>query len=148
MKRLSTIWVVAVLMGAMWSIALAGGEQKPHETELIFGSIDEAKFEEVVPGVSKAALWGDHDEGPYGAFTRFEPGTDNGMHTHTNDVRIVVLEGAYVYKDDAGEKRVGSGDFIQIPGGTKHWSGGDEESGALFYEESPGGFDLVPASRD
>lgn len=145
MKRVFTILAMAVVLTATWAIGLAQDQQqKPTKNELIVVSADEAKFKEVVPGVSKAVLWGDHDKGPYGAFTRFKPGLDNGMHTHTNDVWIVVIEGAYVYRDDAGEKRVGSGDFIRIPGGTKHWSGGATE-GALFYEESSGKFDLVPA---
>jgi mannose-6-phosphate isomerase-like protein (cupin superfamily) len=112
---------------------------------LIFVPADAAKFKEVVPGVSKAVLWGDHDNGPYGAFTKFVPGLDAGMHTHTNDVWIIVLKGAYRYKDDTGEKRVGPGDFIWIPGGMKHWSGEDAKEGTFFYEESSGKFDLVPA---
>jgi len=29
--------------------------------------------------------------------------------------------------------------------GHKHWGGGDKEEGALFYTESSGKFDLVPA---
>lgn len=112
--------------------------------EVIFVPDEKADFKEVVPGVSKALLWGDDDKGPYGAFTKFVPGFDAGMHMHTNDVWIVVLKGAYVYKDDSGEKRVGSGDFIRVPGGTKHWSGGDAKEGVFFYEESVGKFDLVP----
>jgi quercetin dioxygenase-like cupin family protein len=91
-----------------------------------------------------AVLWGNDDRGPYGAFTRFVPGFDAGMHMHTNDSRIVVIKGAYLYKDASGEKRVGPGDFIWIPGGTKHWSGGDANEGALFYNEQPGKFDLMP----
>jgi quercetin dioxygenase-like cupin family protein len=67
------------------------------------------------------------------------------MHTHTNDVWIVVLKGAYLYKDEAGEKRVGTGDYLRVPGGHKHWSGGDKNEGALFYEEASGKFDLIPA---
>jgi len=55
------------------------------------------------------------------------------------------VKGAYLYKDDAGEKRVGPGDFLRVPGGHKHWSGGDAKEGALFYEESSGKFDLIPA---
>jgi len=91
-----------------------------------------------------AVLWGDAETGPHGAMTRFVPRFDAGIHTHANDARIVVIKGAYLYKDDAGEKRVGPGDFISIPGGTKHWSGGDENEGALFYNEMAGKFDLIP----
>jgi quercetin dioxygenase-like cupin family protein len=111
----------------------------------VFATADEAKYKEVAPGVSKALLWGSAEKGAYGAFTKFKPGADNGMHTHTNDVWIVVIKGAYLYKDDAGEKRVGPGSFIRIPGKHKHWSGGDAKEGALFYEEASGKFDLIPA---
>ena len=119
----------------------------PFEPAIIvtFVSADEAKYKEVVPGVSKAVLWGNPDKGSYGAFTKFTPGLDNGMHAHTNDVWLVVIKGAYLYKDDAGQKRVSAGKFIRIPAKTKHWSGGDAKEGALFYEEASGKFDLVPA---
>jgi quercetin dioxygenase-like cupin family protein len=96
-------------------------------------------------GVSMEVLWGDPDKGAHATFTKFEAGYDAGMHTHTNDVWIAGIKGAYLYKDDAGEKRVGPGDFLRVPGGHKHWSGGDKTGGALFYEEGAGKFDLIPA---
>ena len=146
MKRSLTFLVLAAALAFMWSIGFVHGQQEqPKKKELIFIPAEEAEFKEVVPGVSKAVLWGDHDKGPYGAFTKFVSGYDAGMHSHTNDVWIVVLKGAYLYKDDAGEKRVGPRGFMRIPGGTKHWSGGEPKEGALFYEESSGKFDLVPA---
>jgi quercetin dioxygenase-like cupin family protein len=147
MKRTLTSFLgVAVGLAVACTIGFAQGQQQqPKKKALIFVPADKATFKEVVRGVSKAVLWGDHDKGPYGAFTKFAPGLDAGMHTHTNDVWIVVLKGAYLYKDDAGEKRVGPGDFIRIPAKHKHWSGGDAKEGALFYEESSGKFDLVVA---
>jgi len=96
-------------------------------------------------GASMAALWGYIDKGPHATFTKFAAGYDAGMHTHTNDVWIVGIKGAYLYKDEAGEKRVGPGDFLRVPGGHKHWSGGDKTEGALFYEEASGMFDTMPA---
>ena len=96
-------------------------------------------------GVSMAVLWGDPDNGAHGTFTKFAPGYEAGMHTHTADVSLVVIKGAYLYKDEAGEKRVGPGDFIRILGGHKHWSGGDKTEGALFYQEGSQKFDLIPA---
>jgi hypothetical protein len=42
-------------------------------------------------------------------------GTTRGC-THASDVWLAVIKGAYLYKDDVGEKRVG------------HWSGGDQRS--------------------
>ena len=113
---------------------------------VIYVAADSATFKQSpAGGVSMATLWGDPDRGAHGTYTKFDPGYDAGMHTHTSDVWIVVVKGAYLYKDEAGDKRVGPGDFLRVPGGHKHWSGGDKTEGALFYEEGSGKFDLKPA---
>jgi quercetin dioxygenase-like cupin family protein len=126
--------VVACSLG----VAVAQSKKEP-----VFVESEKAEFKEVVPGVKKKILWGNHDVGPYGAFTKFDPGLTNPLHTHTNEVRIVVLKGAYIYKPQNGnERRVGAGSYISIPGGAVHVSRGDPKEGALFYEESPGKFDL------
>lgn len=139
---------ILLLMVAVASVAglvgLARSQDDGKKSDLIFASAEKATFKEVVPGVSKSPVWGDVEKGAYGAFTKFKPGQDNGMHSHTNDTWIVGIKGAYVYRDDDGEKRVTAGSFIRIPGGKKHWSGGDAKEGALFYEEANGKFDLVP----
>lgn len=137
---------MAAALAVTWPIGVVQShEGQFKKKELIFVSAKEAEFEEVSPGASKAIVWGDPVKGPYGAFTKFVPGFDAGIHTHTNDVWLVVLKGTYLYKDDAGEKRVGPGGFIRIPGRKEHWSGGDTKAGALFYEESSGKFDKIPA---
>lgn len=143
MKRsLLVVGVAAALMVA-WSVGRVQGQA---EGKVIFASADQASFTAMGGGgVSMAAIWGDANAGAHGTFTKFVPGFDAGMHTHTNDVWIVGIKGAYLYKDDAGEKRVGPGDFLRVPGGHKHWSGGDAKQGALFYEESSGKFDQIPA---
>ncbi|HET6202902.1 MAG TPA: DUF4437 domain-containing protein [Planctomycetota bacterium] len=146
MRNAGFFVVVAALAGlaAAWSTRTSA-ESQGEKKGTIFASAEKAEFKEFVPGASRATIWGDPDKGAYGAFTKFKPGFDAGMHTHTNDVRIVVLHGAYVYRTDAGETRVEHGCFFSIPGGTKHWSGGDAKDGALFYQEGTGKFDLNPA---
>jgi quercetin dioxygenase-like cupin family protein len=136
--------VAVVIAGSM---GIAHSETKSaKKKELIYVSAEQATFKEApMAGVSMAVLWGDPDKGAHGTFTKFAPGYDAGTHTHTSDVWLVVLKGAYLYKDDAGEKRVGPGEFIRIPGGHKHWSGGDKTEGALFYQEGSGKFDKIPA---
>jgi len=146
MQRSLLMIGVAVALLFAWSIGRMQGQAEGEK--VIFVSAKDAKFS-VSPngasGASMAPIWGDANMGAHGTFTKFVPGFDAGMHTHTNDVWLVVIKGAYLYKDDAGEKRVGPGDFIRVPGGHKHWSGGDKKEGALFYEESSGKFDLIPA---
>lgn len=143
-----------IVIGAVAAISvpgLVGVAQSETESgkkkDVIYVSSEQATYTEMRPGVTMAVLWGDRDKGRHGTFTKFEPGYDAGMHTHTNDVWLVVLKGAYLYKDDAGEKRVGPGEFIRIPGRHKHWSGGDKTEGALFYQEGSGKFDLIPAKE-
>lgn len=144
MKRSVLVVGVAAALMLAWSIGRVQGQQAGGK--VVFASPDKASFSEMPGGgVSMAAIWGDSDKEAHGTYTKFKPGYDAGMHSHTNDVWIVVVKGAYLYKDDAGEKRVAAGDFIRVPGGHKHWSGGDKKEGALFYEESSGKFDLIPA---
>jgi len=146
MKRSLMMVMVAVLIVAAWSIGRLQGQSA--DAKLIFVSASHANFSQLPDSkgfVSMAPIWGDSNAGAHATFTKFTPGYDAGMHTHTNDVWIVVVKGAYLYKDDAGAKRVGAGDFLRVPGGHKHWSGGDKKEGALFYEESSGKFDLIPA---
>ena len=145
-KTLLTVGVATTLM-MVWSIGRMQGQQDQSKGKVIFVSADQANFYDRGNGVSMAAIWGDADKGAHATFTKFAPGYDAGMHTHTNDVWIVVVKGAYLYKDDVIDKRlvVGPGSFLRVPGGMKHWSGGDPKEGALFYEESSGKFDLIPA---
>jgi quercetin dioxygenase-like cupin family protein len=142
MKRSLLVAGVAVAMMAAWSVGRVHGQNEMKK--VVYVSSDQANYTGRVKGASMAKIWGDPDKGAHGTFTKFDPGQDSGMHTHTNDVWIVVVKGAYLYKDDAGEKRVAAGDFLRVPGGHKHWSGGDAKEGALFYEESSGKFDLIP----
>jgi quercetin dioxygenase-like cupin family protein len=138
---------VAALIIAAASLGVVQAQKESSKKSVTYVASEHAKFtKSPKPGSSMAVVWGDPDKGAHGTFTKFVPGYDAGMHTHTNDVSLVVIKGAYLYKDDAGEKRVGPGDFIKIPGGHKHWSGGDKTEGALFYEEGSGKFDVIPAN--
>jgi quercetin dioxygenase-like cupin family protein len=148
MKNSSIVSGIAALILVAASLGVAQAQKESTKAKKVtYVSSEQATFKAMKESkdVSMAVLRGDPDKGPHGTFTRFAPGYDAGMHTHTNDVSIVVIKGAYLYKDDAGEKRVGPGDYLRVPGGHKHWSGGDKTEGALFYEEGSGKFDIIPA---
>ena len=143
MKKSLRVSAVAALTIA---VALVGVARAQKNKQVIYVSSAQATYKlSPTGGVSMQVLRGDPDKGPHATFTKFDPGYDAGMHTHTNDVSLVVIKGAYLYKDEAGEKRVGPGEFLLVPGGHKHWSGGDKTEGALFYQEGSGKFDLIPA---
>ena len=138
MQAKSVTVLGVALVACSLGVAVAQGKK-----EAVFVESGKAEFKEVVPGVKKKILWGNDDAGPYGAFTKFNPGQTNPLHTHTNEVRVVVLQGAYIYKPQNGnERRVGPGSYLSIPASDVHTSRGDPKEGALFYEESPGKFDL------
>ena len=125
-------------------VAFVGVAHAQKGKQVIYASSEQGTYKPM-NGVAMNVIVGDPDKGPHATFTKFDPGFDAGMHSHTNDLSIVVIKGAYLYKDEAGEKRVGPGEFVFVPGGHKHWSGGDKTEGALFYEEGPGKFDRVAA---
>ena len=128
MKKVVVSGVMSlIVVVASLGVAQAQKESSTNKKNVIYVAAEQATFKQSpMAGVSMAVLWGDPDKGPHGTFTKFEPGYDAGMHTHTSDVWLVVIKGAYLYKDDEGEKRVGPGDFIRVSGGHKHWSGGDK----------------------
>ncbi|HZQ20389.1 MAG TPA: DUF4437 domain-containing protein [Terriglobales bacterium] len=143
MKRsLLSVGFVAVVVMA-WALGRLQGQEG---NGVLF--VDSAKANYSAMGGNSAVMttpiWGDSSKGAHATFTKFKPGYDAGWHTHTNDTWLVVIKGAYLYKDENGEKRVAAGDFIRVPGGHKHWSGGDKTQGALFYEEGADKFDFNP----
>ncbi len=141
---METALIVSGIGAMAFATATVGFAQAKADTAA-YATADRAAFKEIMPGVSIATVWGDPDTGAHGTLTKFAPGYDAGMHTHTNGLTAVVIKGAYLYRDEAGEKRVAAGEVIYIAGGHKHWSGGDKAEGALFFEESCGKFDKIDA---
>jgi mannose-6-phosphate isomerase-like protein (cupin superfamily) len=138
-------WRLVAIVGAFGTGAVLGASAARGQTAAVHVDSATAAYKELAPGASAALVWGDMDKGPYGAFTKFVPGANFALHTHSSDIRIVVLKGAYVYKPEKGaEVRVGAGQYIFIPGGDRHVSGGDAKEGAVFYQTSAGKFDLNP----
>jgi len=145
MKRSLFVLGIGFAIALSWQLGRMQGQAQ--NDGALYVSPEHATFSSMPggTGVSTAPIWGNANTGAHATFTKFAPGYDAGMHTHTNDVWIVGIKGAYLYKDEKGEKRIGPGVFLRVPGGHKHWSGGDKKEGALFYEESSGKFDLIPA---
>jgi quercetin dioxygenase-like cupin family protein len=139
-RSLRGVAIVGALgVGAFLGVVAAQGKKAVHVDSA------QATYKELAPGASGSVVWGDMDNGPHGTFTKFVPGASFPLHTHTSDMRIVVLKGAYVYKPENGpEVRVSAGHYLFIPGGDRHVSGGDAKEGALFYSTSDGKFDLNP----
>ena len=140
---IATTSFALVLVGIL-TAAMAQDTKGPQKNEVKFVCAEEAKFKEMAPGASRCPISGDAEKGAYRAFTKFPPAASFALHTHPNDIDIVVVKGAYVYKPEKGEeRRVGPGCYLHIPAGDRHVSGGDPKDGALFYEESQSKFGLA-----
>src|SRR5260370_34562643 len=130
MKKSLIVLAVAASIVVAGSVGVA---QAQKAKKVVYVSSEKAAY---TPrpggGPSMHILRGDPEKGSHATFTKFEPGFDAGMHTHTNDVSIVVIKGAYLYKDDDGEKRVGPGDYLSIPAGPRHWGGCHNIAGRLL----------------
>ncbi len=70
------------------------------------------------PGVKVADLWGDHAKGAFGALFKLPAGFAAPLHTHTHDMKVVIVSGTYIQAPDGKpEFRLGPGSFFMQPGG-------------------------------
>jgi len=100
------------------------------------------------PGVKIADLWGDHAKGAFGAFLKLPAGFAAPLHTHTHDMKVVIVSGTYL-QAPAGkaEVRLGPGSYMLQPGGNyQHTTSCDKSADCVFFVESSGAFDLKPVA--
>ncbi len=98
------------------------------------------------PGVKVADLWGNHANGAYGALFKLPAGFAAPLHTHTYDMKVVILSGTYIQAPEGRpEFRLGPGSYFMQPGGDyRHTTSCDKASDCVFFVESKGKFDLKP----
>jgi hypothetical protein len=98
------------------------------------------------PGVKVADLWGNHANGTFGAFFKLPAGFAAPLHTHTYDIKVVIVSGTYIQAPEGRpEFRLGPGSYFMQPGGDyRHTTTCDKTSDCVFFLESKGKFDLKP----
>lgn len=98
------------------------------------------------PGVKVADLWGNHAKGAFGAFFTLPAGFAAPLHTHTYDMKVVIISGTYIQAPEGkSEFRLGPGSYFMQPGGNyRHTTSCDKASDCVFLVESKGKFDLKP----
>jgi anti-sigma factor ChrR (cupin superfamily) len=98
------------------------------------------------PGVKVADLWGNHANGAFGALFRLPAGFAAPLHTHTHDMKVVIISGTYIQVPEGKpEFRLGPGSYFLQPGGSyRHTTTCDKASDCVFFVDSKGPFDLKP----
>ena len=96
------------------------------------------------PGVKIADVWGNHAKGAYGAFFKLPAGFAAPLHTHTHDMKVVIVSGTYIQSPERKpEFRLGPGSYFMQPGGSyRHTTTCDKAADCVFFAESNGKFDL------
>lgn len=98
--------------------------------------------------VSMAVVWGDPGKGAHGAFHKFKPGFTAGLHTHSADMKLVVVSGTMIASTEGGtEKKLGPGSYEYQPHGVKHVTKCDTGSECVIFVVASGKFDLTPAEE-
>ena len=123
------------------------GEQKEETTPPMMVAFSDLKWSALPerPGMQFATLSGDPKTGAYTQMRKVPAGTDNGLHSHSSDIKNVIISGVwYTGTDAATAKDFGPGSVILMPGNWVHVSGCRAGSECVFYQEGKGKFDFKP----
>ena len=139
----SALATAVIGQGAAGAEAAAAATPVPKSSaDLVWTDLDPVG----APGVKIAALWGNHQNGPFGAFFKLPAGFKAPLHTHTHEMKLVIVSGTYIQGPEGQQEfRLGPGSYLLQPGGNyKHTTSCDQASECLFFVESDGAFDLQP----
>lgn len=152
MKSRTTLTLVMTiglpLAGLAQAKTVAKPAPKPPESRLVVMPAGDMKWSDLdpkgAPGVKVADLWGNHATGPFGALLKLPAGFAAPLHTHTYDMKVVIVSGTYIQAPDGKpEFRLGPGSYFLQPGGNyRHTTTCDAASECVFLVESKGPFDL------
>ena len=123
------------------------GDQKEEPTAPLMVSFSELKWIALPerPGMQFATVSGDPKTGAYTQIRKVPAGTDNGLHSHSSDIKNVIISGVwYTGTGAATAKDFGPGSIVLMPGNWVHVSGCRAGSECVFYQEGKGKFDFKP----
>jgi hypothetical protein len=110
-------------------------------TDLTWTELPERK------GMQFAVLSGDPKTGAYTQIRKVPAGTDNPLHSHSSELKNVIISGVWYTGPDAASARdFGPGSVVMMPADWLHVSGCRPGSDCVFYQEGTGKFDFVPAA--
>ncbi len=141
-SRLATVTVIAMAAALFLPRAARGDEARKASAV----ATDALKWEELsakATGVKIATVSGEYTKGAWAGFIKFPAGSKSGIHTHSSDLKIVVVSGTFHYGDTPEtERNYVAGSYVFIPANLPHSN--SQPEGALMYAEQPGKFDNNP----
>jgi len=101
------------------------------------------------PETSIAAVWGDPAKGAHGAFHRFAAGFVAPLHTHSSDLRLVVISGTFAWAgEDGKETTLPPGSYFYEPRGFRHVTKCLDGSDCVAFVVANGKFDVKLVDRN
>ena len=145
-----TVLIVLALPAVLLGQAKGKRSARTADSRLVIMPAADLKWTDLdparAPGVKVADLWGNHTKGAFGAFFKFPAGFAAPLHTHTNDMKVVIVSGTFVQAPEGKpEFRLGPGSYFLQPGGNyRHTTSCDAAAECVFFVEGRGKFDLKP----
>jgi quercetin dioxygenase-like cupin family protein len=147
--------VVMVVAGMLTMAALADEPARPTASGKEVGkplmvSYTELKWIELPErkGMQFTVLSGDPKTGAYTQMRKVPAGSDNPLHTHSSELKNVIISGVwYTGADSSSARDFGPGSIIVMPANWVHVSGCRAGSECVFYQEGSGKFDFRPAAE-
>jgi uncharacterized RmlC-like cupin family protein len=141
-SRLLTVTVIAIA-AALLPTRAAGGDEMHKAAAMSADALTWQEMSAKGSGVMIATVSGDYTQGAWAGFVRFPAGSKSGVHTHSSDIKIVVVSGTFHYGSTPDtEKTYGAGSYVFIPANVPHSN--SQPEGAVLYGEQPGKFDSKP----
>ena len=129
-------------------LAQEGGQKVESKTPLMVSFAD-LKWVELPErkGMQFAVLTGNPKIGAYTQIRKVSAGTDNPLHSHSSEIKNVIISGVwYTGKDAASAKDFGPGSVVMMPADWVHVSGCRSGTDCVFYQEGKGKFDFKPSA--
>jgi quercetin dioxygenase-like cupin family protein len=99
-------------------------------------------------GAQVANITGDIFKGAHTAIAKVPAGQVHPLHTHTSEVKAVVVSGTFSVTPEGGvEKKLGPGSYFAIPGGVKHLSSCAPGAPCVLFQQGTGKFDMKPVAE-
>ena len=130
--------------------AKAGGMAKGSDKAPVMISFEELKWnaQPERKGLQFAVLSGDPTKGEYTQMRKVPAGTDNPLHSHSSEIKNVVITGVlYAGKDSSSVRDFGPGSIVVMPANWVHVSGCRAGSDCVLYQEGKGKFDYKAAAQ-
>jgi hypothetical protein len=149
-KGMKIFFAAAAVLCVLITILAEETSQKQESTTPFMVSSTDLKWVELPErkGMQFAILSGDPKTGPHTEIRKVPAGTDNALHSHSSEIKNVIISGVwYTGPDAASAKDFGPGSVVVMPSDWMHVSGCRAGTDCIFYQEGKGKFDFKPATE-